>query len=307
MNEDVVVENVTPRPPSLLRRVSWGAIFAGLLVTIVVQMMLTLLGIGLGAASIDPLKEQNPGQGLALGSAIWLIVSALIATFIGACISGRLSGAPRTADGLLHGVVTWSAATVLTVAMLVSAAGVVIGGATTLLSGLVKGGASAAQNSQSGSAMQMVQDQIKQAVPNADVLSPTGRESGPTGQLATMAKQNPQLAAVLAKMEKNGGASQSPAERDQAVQMLTQQGLNQQQAAQLVSQWDQQVQQAKVQVEQKTREVGDKAAKGVSRGAIMGFVALLLELGVAAWGGWVGAGSLSRIHRGERFVPARGV
>jgi len=278
-----------------MKRVSWGAIFAGLLVTVVIQMMLTLLGIGIGAASIDPLREQNPGQGLALGSAIWLIVSALIAVFVGSCVSGRLSGGPRTSDGLLHGIVTWSAATVLTVAMLVSAAGVVIGGTSSLLSGLVKSGGQAAQN---GDLVSLVQ----QAVPGSNVLSPTGREPGPTGQLASMAKQNPQLAAVLAKMEKNGGASQRPAERDQAVQILTQQGLNQQQAAQLISQWDQQFQQTKVQVEQKARQVGDKAARGISRGAIMGFIALLLELAVAAWGGWVGAASLARMRREERVV-----
>src|SRR5213082_1123708 len=121
MKEEVFVESTSSRAPSLMRRVSWGAIFAGLLVTIVIQMMLTLLGIGIGAATIDPLRESNPGEGLAVGSAIWLIVSALIAVFVGSCISGRLSGGPRSSDGLLHGIVTWSAATVLTVAMLVSA------------------------------------------------------------------------------------------------------------------------------------------------------------------------------------------
>jgi hypothetical protein len=297
MKEEVFVESTSSRAPSLMRRVSWGAIFAGLLVTVVIQMMLTLLGIGIGAASIDPLREQNPGQGLAIGSAIWLIASALIAVFIGSCIAGRLSGGPRASDGLLHGVVTWSAATMLTVAMLVSAAGVVIGGTSTLLSGLVKGGAKAAQNGGMDSAMAALQ----QSKPNDGMLSPTGRESGPTGQLATMAKQNPQLGVVLAKMEKNGGASQSPADRDQAVQMLTQQGLNQEQAAQLVSQWDQQFQQTKAKAGQKAREVEDKAARGVSRGAIMGFIALLLELGVAAWGGWAGAASLARM-RTERVV-----
>ena len=298
MKEDIYVEPVASRALSQVKRVSWGAIFAGLLVTIVIQLMLTLLGIGIGAATIDPLREQNPAEGLAIGSAVWLILSALIAVFVGSCISGRLSGGHRAADGLLHGVVTWSAATLLTVAMLISATGAVIGGTGTLLSGVIKGGAKASESGQADEAMLIV----KQVVPNADLLSPTGRESGPTGQLATMAKQNPELAAVLAKMEKNGGAARSPAERDQAVQMLTQQGMNQQQAAQLVSQWDQQFQQTKVQVAQKTREVGDKAARGVSKGAIMGFIALLLELGVAAWGGWLGATSLARMQRGERVV-----
>src|SRR5260221_13338826 len=106
--EDVYVETLGPRPaPFLFRRVSWGAIFAGLLVTLMIQFMLTLLGAAIGAATIDSLREQNPADGLTTGPAIWLIAGGLISTFFGAFVAGRLSGGPRRPDGMLHGIVTW--------------------------------------------------------------------------------------------------------------------------------------------------------------------------------------------------------
>jgi len=275
--------------------------------------MLTLLGVGIGAATIDPLKEQNPAQGLAIGSAIWLIVSALISIFVGSCIAGRLSGAPRRADGLLHGVVTWSAATLVTLFLLFSATGALLGGIGTLLSGVVSAGGAAAGGVASGggmdqNAMASLENKAKQ-IPGADaLLPPTGRDSSqmsPPGELTKMAQQNKELGAALARMEKNGGAEKSPSDRDQVVQILTsQQNMDQQRATQLVSQWDRQVQQTKQQAEQKARQAGDVAAKGVSKGAIWGFVALLLELGIAAWGGWAGAASLAR---GRTVEPAAAV
>lgn len=309
MKEEVFVEPAGGRSPSLLRRVSWGAIFAGLLVTMVIQMMLTLLGLGIGAATIDPLKERNPAEGLAVGTAIWLIVSALISVFIGSCIAGRLSGAPRKADGLLHGVVTWSAATVVTLLFLVSAVGTILGGTGTLLSRAIGAGAGAVGNIDAGQgAMASLENEIRQSVPGADVLlPPTGRQSevsSPPGELTSMAQTNQQLALALGRMELKGGAAKAPSERQAVVQILTQQGLEQDRAAQLVTQWDAQVQQLKQRAERQAREAGAVAAEGTSKAALWGFVALLLELGIAAWGGWLGATSLARARRAEPVASA---
>ncbi len=110
-----------------------------------------------------------------------------------------------------------------------------------------------------------------------------------------MAKQDPNLATAVAKMEAAGGASQSPQDRDQVVNILTSQhGMTQDQANNAVSQWDQQFQQTKVQAEQKAREVGDKAASGIGKGALWGFIGLILGAAVSALGGWIGTGSLAR-------------
>src|SRR4051794_24890771 len=118
-------ENVYPelsgaRPaPLFLKRVSWGAIFAGLVVALVLGILLNLLGVAIGASTVDPLKWNPRGYGI--GSAIWFGVSSILSIFSGACVAGRLSGGARKPDGLLHGVVTWATATLLSLFILTSA------------------------------------------------------------------------------------------------------------------------------------------------------------------------------------------
>lgn len=82
--------------PSRVRRGSWGAIFAGVFVTIAVQLMFTLLGAGVGIARINSSAEHST-QALLTGSGIWLLVTGLVSLWIGACVAGRLCGGPRRA------------------------------------------------------------------------------------------------------------------------------------------------------------------------------------------------------------------
>ena len=46
----------------MLNRVSWGAVLAGVVVALVTQLILNLLGIGIGAATLDPAAglAENP-------------------------------------------------------------------------------------------------------------------------------------------------------------------------------------------------------------------------------------------------------
>src|SRR5436190_2177305 len=93
--------------PAALRRISWGAVFAGLILAIMVSLVLSLLGIGIGAATIDPMSERNPMRGLGIGALIWFAITSLAAYFVGGWVAGRLAGVGRRADATLHGLVTW--------------------------------------------------------------------------------------------------------------------------------------------------------------------------------------------------------
>lgn len=296
MKEEIYTETTALRPaPAAHRRVSWGAIFAGFFITIVIQLTLTLLGAAIGAATINPLQEQNPTQGLALGSAIWLGISGLISLWVGTCVAGRLAGGPRRADGLLHGVVTWSLAELAMVLLLTSAVGGAIGGTGALISNALN----SSNQGQGQNLLSSAEEEIRRVLPQAGaLLPPTGRtqeNQQPSGQLTGLARQDPELGAALAKLEAKGGASQSAEDRNQVILLLTSKhGMSQDQADSLLNQWDQNFRQAKAQVEHKAREAGDVAARGVSKGALYAFVAMILGLAVSAWGGWVGTGSINR-------------
>ncbi len=87
-------------------RIKWGAIFAGLAVGIAVQMVFTLLGLAIGAWSVD-LRDVQPAEGIPLGTGLWAGISMLISAFIGGYVTARLSGAYLRMDGLYHGAVVW--------------------------------------------------------------------------------------------------------------------------------------------------------------------------------------------------------
>ena len=294
MKQEVHVESAELTPPSLSRRVSWGAIFAGFFVTLVIQLTLTLLGAAVGAASLEPFRDQHSGQRVAITSGIWLLATGLISIWVGACVAGRLCGGPRRADGLIHGIVAWSVSTCATIALLATAVGAAVGGTGALI-----GGALALGNLTKGEETTApLQEQVKNLFPQAGpLLVPTGRtEPGsqqPPGKLTELTDKDPQLAAALSEMEKKGGVSKATEDRDKVVNLLTSQhNMEQQEASNLIQQWDQEFQKARAQTDQKTAQVGNDANQGVASGALWGFVALMLGLIFAAWGGWVGTATL---------------
>jgi hypothetical protein len=137
-------------------------------------------------------------------------------------------------------------------------------------------------------------DEIKAMFPQAGkLLPPTGRSENEQvpGEITKLAAEDPQLADALARLESNGGVSKSTQDRDQVMSLLTtKHDLDQQNAANLLNQWDQAFQQERA----KAGKAASQAAEGLSQGALWGFIALVLGLLVAAWGGWAGTASLPR-------------
>jgi hypothetical protein len=118
---------------SLLKRVSWGAIFAGTVVTLVLILMFTLLGLGIGFAVINPATEENPLGGVGIGAGIWILVTTLISIFCGAWVTGRLAGSPRSIIGLLHGITTWGLVTLVSFYLMTYAGGMLVSGVGSII------------------------------------------------------------------------------------------------------------------------------------------------------------------------------
>lgn len=107
-------------------RLSWGAIFAGLVVAMVLQLVLGLLGIGVGLAWWD---AGDPVQTLGIGAGIWAAISAIIALFAGGATAGRMAGILTPGDSAIHGVLVWGLSMITTVFLATSGVGMVLGGA----------------------------------------------------------------------------------------------------------------------------------------------------------------------------------
>ena len=106
-------------------RVSWGAIFAGVASMITLSWLMLLLGSAIGVGIADATDLSAMGNGLGIGSIIWILLSTIIATFAGGLIAAKMAGIIDDRIGALHGLTVWSVGTLLIV--LLSASG--IGGA----------------------------------------------------------------------------------------------------------------------------------------------------------------------------------
>lgn len=110
------------------RKISWGAIFAGVLVALVVQLLLSLLGLAIGFGNINPMTETDPFAGIGTPALVWWVVSMLISLFAGGLTAGRLSGVYVGFDRMLHGFLTFSVFSIVTFFLITTAIGGVING-----------------------------------------------------------------------------------------------------------------------------------------------------------------------------------
>lgn len=111
-----------------LRKISWGAIFAGVIVSLVVQLILSLLGLAIGLGSINPMTQQDPFAGIGTPALVWWVASMLIALFVGGLAAGRLSGLVVAFDRVLHGFLTFSVYSIVSFFLITTAVGGIISG-----------------------------------------------------------------------------------------------------------------------------------------------------------------------------------
>jgi hypothetical protein len=199
------------------RRISWAAIFGGVVLVVAVQLLLSLLGAGLGLGTIDINAGSTPtATTLGIGAGIWWVISSCIALGAGGFVSAWLAGIEIRFDGVLHGLVTWGIATLLTLLLLTSAIGGIIGGGFSALGSV----ASAAGSGVSDVAKPLAQaagvspDMIQQQA--QAYLQPTNPDP------ASMSPQDAQKAIATDLVTYAGGGADAQAKlkqtRDKAVQ-----------------------------------------------------------------------------------------
>jgi hypothetical protein len=118
--------------------VSWAAIAAGAVVAAALTLALVALGVGLGLSAVSPWSGSGAGATtFKLGTGVWLVAVAMIASSIGGYLAARLRtrwvglhGNEVFFRDTAHGLITWAFATVLTAAALGSATSSIVGGAS---------------------------------------------------------------------------------------------------------------------------------------------------------------------------------
>lgn len=87
-------------------RIQWGPIVGGVVAAIASFLLLSILGIALGATVLGP---QNPNQELGTWAAIWGAFSIIAAFFIGGWIAARTAAVDGSFAGLMNGLLVGAA------------------------------------------------------------------------------------------------------------------------------------------------------------------------------------------------------
>lgn len=263
------------------RRISWAAIFGGVILVVTIQLLLSLLGAGIGLNTVDASAGSTPDAGsLGIGAGVWWIVSSIIALTFGGYAAAWLAGIELRFDGLLHGLITWGIATLLMIWLLSSAIGGIIGGGASALGGLASAAGSGVKSAAkplaqaAGVSPDVIQQQaqayLKPANPDPATMSPQDAQKEVATSLVTYAKGGPDAAAAKTRI---------------VAIMAAQQHISADQASQQFDQAQDKLQQEKTQAMQTAKKAADATATAASHTSFAAFADLLIGAIAAGIGG----------------------
>ncbi len=270
----------------LLNQVSWGAIFAGAVTALVTQVIVNLVGVGVGLASVGVNSGDNPAAStVSMGAGIWFVASGIVASLAGGLIAGRLSGKTLPGSAALHGLVSWAVTTLVVLYLLTSAASGLVGGTLSTVSSALGG----AGNLVGGT----VQTAAQAAAPSLSKISNPleGIEQKVREQSAGQDPQAAKDAAVAAvKALFTGDPAQKQQAESRAADALAKaQNIPVDQARQQVQDYEKQYEQAVATAKQKAEAAAVTAKSAATQGAFYAAIALILGALAAFFGGRLGA------------------
>jgi hypothetical protein len=252
-------------------------------VALVTQLLLNMLGIGIGAATLNPVEGDNPSaMSLSIGAGIWFALSTILSALAGGYAAGRLAGIPRESTAGWHGLTAWALTTLVIFYLLGSTVGGLLGGAYRGMTNAL-GNVSSAIGSTAETAAQIAVTRIADPFSS---IEESIRSAVPGNDPAIL--RDAAIAAVRAVV--TGDPQQAAEARDRAAQVIARaQNISVEDARTQVQQYAQQYRQAADHAKQQVTQAADAAAKTVSRAALFGAISLLLG-GLAGWfGGRMGA------------------
>jgi hypothetical protein len=276
--------------PALPPRISWGAILAGGLFAVAVGATLNVLGLAVGATTIDPAQPgETPGAGLlGIASGIWLLVANLIGLAAGGWVAARLSGTADDTDGVLHGLSVWAISFLISAVLLgnimAGTASTALSGASAILGGTTQGAGQAASQAARAMAPQLAGAIDAQQL--ADRLR-NGLETGGDPARMSTDQRRAEMARLLGQRLRQGDFL--PGQRERLAQIVaTEYGLPTAEAQARISRLEAEARQVAAQAETEARAAAQATAEAMATGAYWIFAALLLGAVAAVLGARLG-------------------
>ncbi len=94
---------------------TWSPVLAGVFTSLIVQILLTMLGFGIGLLSIDVPTAGSAPAGASYLAFVWWAVSGIIAAFAGGAIAAANAPDQSSFGRVGHAMAAWAVTTVLVV------------------------------------------------------------------------------------------------------------------------------------------------------------------------------------------------
>lgn len=284
--------------------VSWAAIFAGAAGAAALSLILILLGSGLGFSAMSPwANEGASAKTLGISTIVWLAFTQIVASGLGGYLAGRLRVKWANMHGdevyfrdTAHGFLSWAVATLV-------AAVLVIGSASSAISGSVKAGASVAAGAATVAGTAAASNSGGDV--NGYFIDSLFRDNRPAPVSDDASKGV--VSRIFAKSLSNGGQLNAD-DRAYLAQLVAQRtNLTQAQAEQRVDQVYGQARQAAEDAKVAAQKAADTAAKVAAWTALWTFVSLLIGAFIASFAAIYGgrrrdAVVWHELGHGERYV-----
>ncbi len=283
---DAMTGGIAPEgAPSLPSRISWGAVLAGGIVAVAVGAMLNILGLAIGATTIDPVAVGDTPSASTFGIAggIWLLVANLIGLAVGGYVAARLSGTADDTDGVLHGLSVWAIGFLISAVLLGNAAAGAAGGISRMVGSAAQGLGQGA-----GEAISAVAPAARNIDPRAlaERLQ-TGLQTGGDPAAMNTDQRRAEMAQIIGSRVTSGNAD--PGARDRLAQLVAAEyGVPADEARTRVDRLEAEATRVAQEAETRARAAADAAANGAAIGAYWIFAAMLLGAVAAVLGARTG-------------------
>lgn len=277
--------------------ISWAAIIAGAFAAAAMGLILVALGTGLGFAAVSPWSNSGASATtMTIAGAIWLLLMSAIASGIGGYLAGRLRTRWVDVHGdevffrdTAHGFLAWSVGTVITAAVLTSAAGALVGGTARVaaVGGAAVAGAGAAGMAAASNAVTPGRA-IEAADPNAYYVDSLFRTDKPA---EAPGADDSATRAEVGRIFANGLRSSDipPSDRLYLSQLVAARtGLSPEEADKRVNDVYSRAKAVAADTDAKAREAADAARKAASYTSLWMFIALLVGAFAATFAATVG-------------------
>lgn len=264
---------------------AWGAILAGAVAAAALSLILLALGSGLGLSAVSPWSYQGASAaGFGMGAIVWLLFMAAAASGLGGYLAGRLrpkwvevTGDESFFRDSAHGFLAWAVATVVSAALLASAASSMVG--TVAKAGAAVAGATVGTAATAGAATGPTL--AEKADPTAYFVDMLFRGSKPPEAGVDAEAMRSESVGIMANALQQGDLNAG--DKAYLAQLVARRtGMTQSEAEQRVTQVSSAAKAALDAAETKARAAAESARKTALYTALWVFVSLLLGAFCAA-------------------------